>query len=101
MRLTTIISSSVSVVNRVIDVVVAVGSLRTFLHRTLMREFMGLWRELYQQVFANLDRYQHRLFAKYGPAKAGRPGHPGQLIPAPVVCTTPSRLRSNGMLHRG
>ena len=91
MRITSISSTIVSVVSRVIDSVVFAGrAVRTFLHLTHMREHMGYWLEPCQSGFASAgDRLG---LQQPGNPKPGK--QPGLLrligITAPAVCPAPS-----------
>lgn len=101
MRITTITSTITSVANRVIDVVAVTGSLRAFLHHPLMRERLGHWRALFQALDAFAAGYQAKPLTKPGTGGPGDPCYCGRLIAAPVLCTAPSRLMSNGMTSHG
>lgn len=101
MRNTTISSSIVSVVSRVIDsVAVAGNSVRSFLRLALMRERLGYWQEPCQPGIAFCgDHLGHQLGK---PASGYKPDAKRQAdIAAFAFYATPSRATSVRLTTRG
>ena len=102
MRNSTISSSIVSVVCRVINVVAIAGTVRSFLHLAHMRGHMGYWREPCQLEFAYAGDCHSHLLADLKPGKPVQPCRTRRANDtARTVFATPSRLTTVRAIRRG